>query len=163
MRGPLGTRQLRGPPHMRMTNASCLTLPRRAARFLALCCLGAALACSEPVCDVCTSSAIIYGRVLRTTGEPIAGSPIVIEAHQGSCASGQTQWIWEGPVTGPDGSYRTQFRAPAPAFTACPRVTVELPGGVPDHVTVDGSPVEFRNDLGSSQPRDSVRVDVAVP
>jgi hypothetical protein len=147
---------------MRMSNATGTAW--LAARFLGLVCVGV-LACSEPVCDVCTSSAIIYGQVLHTSGEPLSGNPIFIEAHAESCDSGEIRGTWDGPVTGPDGSYRTRFRSPAAAFTACPRVTVELPGGVPDHVTVDGSPVEFRNDFGSraSQPRDSARVDVEVP
>ena len=150
---------------MRMRNANNLVSPWLAARLFAIYSLGAVVACSDPVCDVCTSSAIIYGRVLHTTGAPVAGNPIVIEAYDESCDSGETQWIWTGPVTGSDGSYRTQFRAPVPAFTACPRVTVELPGAVPDHVTVDGSPVEFRDDFGfpANQRRDSVRVDIEVP
>jgi hypothetical protein len=150
---------------MRMRNASNLASPWLAARLLALCGVGAAVACSEPVCDVCTSSAIIYGRVLHTSGEPVAGNAIVIEAYEESCDSGESQWRWDGPVTGADGSYRTQFRAPAPAFTACLRVTVDLPGSAPDHVAVDGSPVEFRDDFGSGAnlPRDSVRVDIEVP
>src|SRR4051794_28170509 len=132
--------------HTRMRTASYLAWS--AARCFALCCLGALVACSEPVCDLCTSSAIIYGRVLHTTGEPVVGNPIVIEAHEASCDS-PSQWVWDGPITGSDGSYRTQFRAPAPAFTACPRVTVALSGASPDHVTVDGSAVEFRDDFGS--------------
>ena len=150
---------------MRVSNVSCLASPWSAARLFALFSLGAVVACSDPVCDVCTSSAIIYGRVLHTSGDPVAGNAIVIEAYEESCGSGETQWIWTGPVTGSDGSYRTQFRAPVPAFTACPRVTVDLPGAVPDHVTVDGSPVEFRDDFGSgaNQRRDSVRVDIEVP
>lgn len=150
---------------MRMSKASNMVSPWWAARLFALCSLGAVLACTDPVCDVCTSSAIIYGRVLHSTGEPVAGNPIMIEAREESCESGKIQWIWDGPVTGPDGSYRTQFRAPVPAFTACPRVTVDLPGAVPDHVTVDGSPVEFRDDFGfgANQRRDSVRVDIEVP
>ena len=133
--------------------------------MLGLCSAEAVVACSDPVCDVCTSSAIIYGRVVRATGEPVTGRSIVIEAFRESCDSGESQWIWDGPVTGSDGGYRTQFRYPGPAFTACPRVTVELPGAVPDRVTVDGPAVEFRDDFGSgaTERRDSVRVDLEVP
>ena len=150
---------------MRISKASTLASPRWVRRLFALWSLGAVVACSDPVCDVCTSSAIIYGRVLHASGESVAGNPILIEAYEESCDSGEIQWIWTGPVTGSDGSYRTQFLYPGPAFTACPRVTVELPGSVPDHVTVDGSPVEFRDDFGwgANSRRDSVRVDIEVP
>ena len=150
---------------MWMSSAGYLASRWLAAGLLGLFSAGAVVACSDPVCDVCTSSAIIYGRVLHATGEPVTGHAVVIEAFRESCDFGERQWIWEGPVTGSDGNYRTQFRYPGPAFTACPRVIVEFPGAVPDRVTVDGPPVEFRDDFGSggTERRDSVRVDIEVP
>jgi hypothetical protein len=152
--------------YTRLSNSRSPASAWLAARLFALCSVGAVVACSDPdpVCDICTTSAIIYGRVQHATGQPVAGNPILIEAHEESCASATIHAASEmGLVTGSDGSYRARLRAAVGPFTACPRVTIELPGSDPDRVTVDGPTVEFREDFGPNQRRDSVRVDVEVP
>ena len=120
-------------------------------------------ACSEPACDVCTTSAIIYGRVLdANAGLWVApksvSKPIVRLAALRISQRHRSQ----GYRQGADGNYRARLRTPFGPFTACPRVTVESASGLPGPVTVEGPVVEFLDDLGSN-PLDSVRVDVAFP
>jgi hypothetical protein len=121
-------------------------------------------ACSEPACDVCTTSAIIYGRVLDATGAPVVSAGVGIEAHRETCSSADIPAASEpGLMTGADGNYRARLRTSFGPFTACPRVTVESPSGLPGPVTMEGSVVEFLDDFGSNPRLDSVRVDVGLP
>lgn len=101
------------------------------------------VACSEPepVCDICTTSAVIYGRVLRANEDVVAGAAMVVEAHRERCDSADVPGISDGNlVTAADGSYRADIVAGTGPFIACPRVTVALPYGSPDHVTVEARP-----------------------
>jgi hypothetical protein len=121
-------------------------------------------ACSEPGCDVCTTSAIIYGRVVDANSVPVVGAGVGIEAHRENCSTADIPAASDqGLTTGANGNYRARLRSPFGPFTACPRVTVESPSGLPGPVTVEGSVVEFLDDFGSNLRRDSVRVDVVFP
>jgi hypothetical protein len=136
-----------------------------AGRLVALLGLLTLGACSDPdpLCDICTTSAIIYGRVLDAGGSPVAGTEVLIEARRDSCTSAEIPATSEpGLLTALDGTYRARLIAATGNFTACPRVTVG-PSGSPGPITVDGAAVEFLPDFGSNQRRDSVRVDVEVP
>ena len=120
-------------------------------------------ACSEPVCDLCTTSAVIFGRVLDSSGVPVVGAEVSIEAHRETCSSTDIPAVSDpGLLTGADGDYRARVRAPSGPFRACPVVTVGPPNGL-EPITVDGTVVDFLDDFGSNQRRDSVRVDVAMP
>jgi hypothetical protein len=135
----------------------------RCSRFLIL--TLAIVACSsEPdVCDICTTSAIVYGTVHRTGGAAVAAAPVYIGIYRESC-DGDVEVPGDGVITAADGSYRTQPAAFTGQFTACVRVTVQEPGSASGDpgVTVEGT-VEFLPDFGSGQQRDSTRVDVELP
>ena len=79
----------------------------------ALLALVALLGCSEPVWDVCTTSAIIYGHVVDARGAPVVGAPVSIEAHRETCSSADIPAAWEpGLLTGAGGNYRARLRTP---------------------------------------------------
>jgi hypothetical protein len=119
--------------------------------------------CSEPVCDICTTSAIVYGSV-RRSGAPVAGASVTVTPIRDNCTSGEPALGGELTTkTVTDGSYRGHSRAPNAPFTACIRVSVLESGSSGSPVTVDGGTVEFRADAGTNQDRDSVRVDVDLP
>jgi hypothetical protein len=122
------------------------------------------LGCSDPTCDLCTTSAIVYGTVTRS-GSPVSGASVTVTPIRDNCSSGEPALGGELTTsTVNDGSYRAHSRTPDAPFTACIRVSVlesGSPGGPP--VTVDGGTVQFRADYGPGQNRDSVRVDVDLP
>jgi hypothetical protein len=124
--------------------------------------LGFAACTTEPGCDVCTTSAIVYGRVTTATGTPVAGARVRVEAFRNTCegfASGLTN---VEPVTAVDGSYRDQSLSPAAPFRACLRVTAMPPAGSGlSAQTVEGAEVQFLDDYRGRE-RDSVRVDVTL-
>ena len=127
---------------------------------------GLAIACStepEPGCDVCTSSAIVYGTITSPTGAPVAGAGVRVEAFRDACvAAGGAPETTHGSTTPADGSYRGHLLATIAPFRACLRVTVTphpLSGLAPR--TMEGVEVSFLADYGAND-RDSVRVDVAL-
>jgi hypothetical protein len=152
---------------MRDAALSCFAaLSRSRLRFHPMRCCGifvltlAIVACSEPEgCDICTTSAVVYGTVRQPGGAAVASAPVLIGIYRESC-DGEVEIPGDGLITAADGSYRTQPAAFTGQFTACVRVTVQEPGSSGDPgVTVEGA-VEFLPDFGSGQQRDSVRVDV---
>src|SRR5207253_203751 len=120
------------------------------------------LGCSEPSCDICTTSAIVYGTVTRSAS-PVAGASVTVTPIRDSCSSGNPALGGElTTTTVADGSYRAHSRTPDGPFTACMRVSVLENGAAGVPVTVDGGTVDFRPD-NAGQNRDSVRVDVDLP
>jgi hypothetical protein len=122
------------------------------------------LGCSGPSCDVCTSSAVVYGLVRYAGGGPIAGAQVTVEGRQESCSS-PTVVIQSdsGLVAGPDGAYRTRLISPFGMITACLRVTAVPPGATVEPVVAEGATVELNPDFGTNRQRDSTQVDLEVP
>lgn len=118
---------------------------------------------TEPGCDICTTSAVVYGRVTTSSGSAVVGARLRVEAFRDTCgvgfAIGQTN---VEPFTAADGSYRDQPYSLAAPFRACLRVTVTptvASGFAPR--TVEGAQVQFLDDY-RPRGRDSVRVDVTL-
>lgn len=126
--------------------------------------VSAVTACStEPGCDICTSSAIVYGTVTTNTGTPVGGARVDVEAFRETCGVGAAYRETSLPrVTAVDGSYRDRPFAGASPFRACVRVTVTPPSGSGLSLrTVEGAEVRFLEDH-RARDRDSVRVDVTL-
>jgi len=123
-------------------------------------------ACSDPSsCDICTTSAVVYGTVRRPNGAAVAGAPVHIGIFRDTCDSGDVEVPGDpGLTTGSDGSYRTQTVALTGEFTACVSVNVQEPGSAIEDPGVAASAlVDFLPDFGTGQRRDSVRIDVELP
>ena len=123
---------------------------------------GIAACTTDPGCDICTTSAVVYGRVTTTTGTPVAGARIDVEALHDACAGRASGFTDVAPVTAADGSYRDQPRAHTAPFRACLRVTATPPAasGLSAR-TVEGAQVQFLDDHRNAR-RDSVRVDITL-
>jgi|SRR5919108_3750894 hypothetical protein len=125
----------------------------------------AAIGCStEPAgCDICTTSAILYGSVRDTAGQPIAGASITASAFKDSCTNslpaGSTN---TSPITDALGNYRGQMLSLYGPFHACLQVTAHAPTGSPwRDTTGSGKVIDFRSDFPVG-PHDSVRVDLVL-
>jgi hypothetical protein len=121
------------------------------------------LGCSEPVCDLCSTSTIVYG-TLTKTGTPVPNASVTVTPFQNSC-SGNAAAGPDGPLpTATDGRYRVSIRSLYGPFTACIRVQV-FDIGPPSNPTVmvEGATVRFLDDFGGNLKHDSVLVDVTVP
>ena len=120
-------------------------------------------ACSEPfLCDVCTTSAVVYGVVKRPDGSSVPNAKVSITALREGCVPEGLNGA-EG-ASDTTGSYRERVISASAPFTACVRVEVLEAGAPPTSaVAVEGAEVAFLPDYGEDQPRDSVRVDVEVP
>jgi hypothetical protein len=122
------------------------------------------IACAtEPGCDVCTTSAVVYGRVTTATGTPVNGARVKVEAFKTTCGVGFVAAESSiPPLSGPDGSYRDRPLAGIAPFRACLRVTVTPPAssGLSARI-VEGPEVQFRDDYPRPNP-DSVRIDVSL-
>lgn len=130
---------------------------------LALCC--AVIACSPTTdvgCDVCTTSALVYGTVRTADGAPIAGARIDIDAYLDDCSGphwGQTNVPAQSDG---DGKYRGSLLSPAAPFSACVVVLATPPSGSGLITTTNsGSFVQFRANFRSTG-LDSTRVDIAL-
>jgi hypothetical protein len=125
---------------------------------------GCHAATQPPGCDVCTTSAIVYGRVQTTSGTPVNEAEVKVEAHRDSCAGplyGETNLR---VFTRPDGTYRDQPLSLAGPFNACLVVRVMPPDAAGLAPAADsGASVPFRADYPPGQSHDSVRVDVVIP
>jgi hypothetical protein len=125
----------------------------------------AAFACAtEPQgCDICTTSAIVYGSVRDTAGRPVSGAPVTADVFRDSCANGNPAGASNGPiVTDPSGNYRGQVLSLSGPFHACLRVAAHAPTGSPwRDTTASGAGIDFRADFPVG-PHDSVRVDLVL-
>lgn len=125
--------------------------------------LGLGCNIEPPLCDICTTSAIVYGTVRDTAGAPIAGAIITVNAWRDSCtaapALGRTN---VSPKSDSAGTYRDAPYSGLAPFQACLRVSVHAPpGALWRDTSVTGATVRFRADQPPG-PHDSVQVDVVV-
>ena len=113
-------------------------------------------------CDICTTSAIIYGVVRDTAGKPVSGIRISAAASHDSCSSffaGDSNGLI---VSDTAGRYRGQVLSLYGPFHACLSVTTHAPSGsLWRDTTTTGAVVDFRADFPAG-PHDSVRVDIVL-
>lgn len=116
-----------------------------------------------PDCDLCTTSATVYGRVVDDAVRPVVGATVTVMAYRADCygAPLPTFPVPAGPVVTDDsGEYATRLRSPSAPFDACLLVRVRPPSRT--DVDAEGARVRFASDSPSeSQAR--VRVDVTLP
>ena len=118
--------------------------------------------CSEPGCDICSTSAVAYGTVTKASAA-VSNARVGVMVFRESCTA-DLLVDSVGTATGTDGGYRVRILTGLGPFTACIRVHVYDVGPPPGPtVTVEGATVRFLDDFGANLKHDSVRVDVAVP
>lgn len=125
-----------------------------------------ALACSLDTgprgCDICTTSAIVFGTVRSASGTPVPGARVSVEARETSCRG--TQIGGEDAIADTSGAYRVRLRSPEAPTAVCLVVT-----GVPPTSSgmMSGSDtghvVRMQPDYGRDESTDSVRVDLTLP
>jgi hypothetical protein len=104
---------------------------------------------TEPGCDICSSSAIVYGTIRSPTGVALLGAVVTVEAYRDVCS---------GPIE--DGAYRVAPISVSAPFVACIIVRVTSPGGSGLAAAADsGAVVRFTADVGGGA-HDSTRVDI---
>lgn len=132
-------------------------------RSLGLCVLILACSDQDPICDICTTAAIVYGTVTKA-GAPLPDVAVRVTALPNTCSADPSTGIGAVATTGTDGTYRAYIRTALGPFTACIRVSATNggPPGGPD-VTVEGALVDFLPEYDVNPQRDSVLVDVEVP
>jgi hypothetical protein len=116
-------------------------------------------------CDVCTTSAVVYGNVRDATGTPVPNVVIQIQAFA-SNDSGLTSPVGGTNITPQSdafGAYRDQPLSPLGPFHAVVAVRATPPrtsGFLA--TTVSGAHVDFRSDFDGGS-RDSIQVDIVLP
>ena len=120
---------------------------------------------TEPTgCDVCTTSAVVYGHVLDTASYPVPHTLIFVNAYRDSCGAGKIVVTNASAITDTSGRYRALLKTPIAPFNACLALSATPPDVIPwGDTTISGALVEFRSDFRSEEPRDSVRVDLHLP
>jgi hypothetical protein len=138
-------------------------------RSIALAFLGFALTtigvgCEQPpLCDICSTSAFVRGTVRQSSGEPVPGAAISIEAHEDGCTSPRFA-SEKTPPTGSDGTYGLLLHSLSAPFLACLVVRADPPVDSPfGSVVVSGTTVMFRPDYGNNVTHESVDVELTVP
>jgi hypothetical protein len=140
----------------------------RAAARVSLFVLAIALGCgrtTQPLCDTCTTGAVVYGSIRSPAGVALGGTLVTVDARRDSC-SGATQAESDGSFqTRSDSSYRVTPISVFAPFVACVVVRVTPPAGSGLAATADSGTVQFRALYGGGA-IDSTRVDIqlrAVP
>ena len=130
-------------------------------RFRSLSALATVLvtACTDPtrVCDLCTTSALVYGIVATSASQPVGG--VAMRAYVGAdpCVVRAAREEVARAVTDGAGRYRMQLTSPL-ATPHCLQVESSVTGG--ETARTEAS-VRFKP--SGSLPYDSIRVDVRVP
>ncbi len=123
--------------------------------------------CDSTGCDLCTTSAIVFGRVTNQQAQPVANVPVDVRLFRTTC----TQALADGgtdallPRTDSQGNYEAQPFSRAAPFTAqCVQVVIDPRGQVldiPTDTVRAQAALELRADY-KGPARDSVRVDVQI-
>lgn len=119
---------------------------------------------TEPECDVCTTSAVVYGSITDASGLPVSDIALDIRIFLDECPGSMLRGGSDSnvPRTDASGYYRATILSLWQPFTARCFVISPLDNNVPGWPTpaVERSgALELRADL-SSEPRDSIRIDV---
>ena len=134
--------------------------------LLAFC--GIALSCgrgTEPQgCDICTTSAVVYGTVRSAAGVAVAGARITVEARKTSCSASSMGGLRDPTTTDSQGYYRGIVISPIGPTAVCLITTAAPPAGSSYVAATDtGHVVRLQPDYPPGQMRDSVRVDLVLP
>ena len=122
-----------------------------------------AASCGERACDVCMTTAVVYGTVTGASGQPVAGAPVDVRAYLNDCVASQLRGATTGQVafTNVQGRYRTNAMSLFSPFTAnCFVVTLNKSADArwPTDSAQIRTQLEFR--FGGRQ--DSARFDLVV-
>ena len=114
-------------------------------------------------CDICTTSAVVYGHVRDGTGAPVPNVAIHVDAFANSGAGLTSTPVGSTNVThqsDASGAYHDQPLSPLGPFHATLTVRATPPGtsGFLE-ATANGAQVDFRGDYQGGD-RDSVQVDI---
>lgn len=132
--------------------------------FVALMVAPACSGPTQPSCDICTTSALVYGTVVDASGEPVVGAPIDVRVYRDTCEPGALRGgsDVDVPRTNSSGAYRARVISLFQPFTAsCFVITVNQNADPqwPMGSTQRSGQLAFRSDLGQ-EPRDSIRFDL---
>jgi hypothetical protein len=118
--------------------------------------------CAEPTrgCDICTSSAIVYGTVTTAAGAAGAGASVRAYVGQEPCSVRAPAEEAARTVAGGTGRYRAQVQS---LFGSPQCVQVEASGAAATSGRVEVPVVRFKPTADASLPYDSIRVDVRLP
>lgn len=146
--------------------------PRRLMAALSIVLLGGCTSSIRPEgCDLCTTSAIVHGRITYPDGSSVAGVQLDIQAFADSCTTGFSAQSQGGtdngwPVTRADGSYEARpislfgpFTARCFVLTLNPRNDARW---LPKTSAQFEGALEFRDDY-KGPPRDQLQLDWTLP
>lgn len=130
---------------------------------LGLMMLSAGCQSTQP-CDLCSSSAVAYGRVSSSTAAPLVGLRVRAQASLDTVTCSEASVFAEGGAAAVAGGATFVVRLVSLSTPArgCVRVSVFPVGAAADTVRVVGGVVQFRRD-DRPEPRDSLRVDISIP
>ena len=112
-------------------------------------------------CDICTTSAVVYGTVRSSDGNVLTAARITIEARAPSCQADAIGFTSGSIVTDSLGNYRGFVISLFAPTAACLIVTAQPADSVRFRIAADtGHVVRLESSDGS---QDSVRVDLVVP
>jgi hypothetical protein len=139
-------------------------------RYLAIVAVLFALGCSkstDPGCDVCTTSAVVFGSITDHAGSPVVGMPLDIRVFAEGCGSGSMRGGSDSGVPRTDGAgqYRATVLSLFSPFTARCFVLTSNPNAQGDWPTAQleqPGALELRADYNAG-PRDSIRIDFQLP
>jgi hypothetical protein len=159
------TEAVDGDRKIRMHNRRSWLTPRFAT-FLSVIALTSCGGTSDPFCDICTTSAIVYGTVTDEAGDPVVGAPLHIDVYREACTDSDLRGGTHSgvPRTNSAGMYTASVISLYAPFTArCFLVT--LNGNAdprwPTHTSERFAELDLRSDLGN-EPRDSIRFNIHV-
>jgi hypothetical protein len=136
-------------------------------RFGALCCVNfLACACfTEPRgCDLCTTAAIVYGRVQMAPGGPVAVARVSVDVRTPSCRSMSVGSIAAPTLTDSLGHYRLLALSPTGPTAVCLIVSAQPPTASGLATGADtGHVVRLEPTYPANQAFDSVQVDLVLP
>jgi hypothetical protein len=138
-----------------------LDSPRRALLGMLAATAAVAACTTEPSgCDICTTSAIVYGTVWSGGGFPVARARVSVEARETSCRGANVNLTGDTATTDTLGHYRVNVVSPVAPTAVCLIVTGQsAASSTPAGTAADTGHVVR---LQPTEPRDSVRVDLVL-
>jgi len=135
--------------------------------FAVLCCISllASGCLTEPRgCDLCTTAAIVYGRVHTSSGGSVAAARVSVDIRTPSCRSMSVGSIAAPTVTDSSGHYRLLALSPTGPTAACLIVSAQPPTESGLTAAADtGFVVRLQPTSPANQAFDSVQVDLVLP
>jgi hypothetical protein len=121
---------------------------------------------STAPCDICTTSAVVFGTVVDSASVPLVGVIVDIDVFDGTCTLGNRRGgpYIRTPRTDVHGAYRASVGSLYSPFVASCLIVEVNPNRDPRWPTAsferDG-PLELRSDY-VNEPRDSIRIDIVI-